>query len=292
MISESIIIRPPSEAGSFLLPVTIGCSNNTCTFCGTFTHFKFQVIEVAEIKKYIDAVAIRYSAGVRRVFLENGDALIAPQATLKEVLSYLAEKFPNLNRVGTYATPRSALEKSVEELKELKKLGLSIAYLGVETGDEELLKKVQKGAARAEIIEAGRKLKQAGITTSVTVVLGLGGTEYSERHAVKTGEILTEIDPDFAGALTLMLVPGTPLYQDNQEGKFTLISPFQSLVELKQIIENSNFTNCFFTSNHASNYLPVRVRLPRQKNEILSLINDILAKKDDTLLKPEYFRAL
>jgi radical SAM superfamily enzyme YgiQ (UPF0313 family) len=292
MISDTIVIRPPSEAESFLLPVTVGCSHNTCTFCGTYTDFKFGVLDVPEIKSYIDTVARRYGDGVRRVFLENGDALIAPQPVLKEVLVYLKEKFPSLGRVGTYATPKSALLKNVEELRELHELGLKIAYLGVETGDEGLLEKVRKGATRSEIVEAGRRLKQAGITTSVTVILGLGGVEGSERHAVATGRILTEIDPDFTGALTLMLVPGTPLHHDWQEGRFTLISPFQSLAELKLIIENSEFTNCFFTSNHASNYLPVRVRLPRQKAEILQLLSDILEKKDDSLFRPESIRAL
>jgi radical SAM superfamily enzyme YgiQ (UPF0313 family) len=289
---DTVVIRPPSEASSFLLPVTVGCSHNACAFCGTFYDFKFSVRRPEDIINDIDAVARHYGRGVHRVFLENGDALIAPQAVLVDVLTHLKEAFPYLERVGTYATPKAALLKTPQELKKLRELGLTIAYLGVETGNEELLKKINKGATRAQIIEAGRKLKQAGIATSVTVILGLAGPEGSEKHAVATGKILTEIDPDFAGALTLMLMEGTPLHKDWLAGRFKLISPFQSLVELKLIIENSSFTDCFFTANHASNYLPIKARLPQQKAEVLALINRVLESKDTSMLRPEYIRAL
>ena len=286
------IIRPPSEASSFLLPVTTGCSHNRCTFCGAYTEVPFRIRKLEDVRRDIDRVARNYSRSVRRVFLENGDALIAPQPILREVLKYLAGKFPYLERVGTYATPKAALKKSLDELTELNGLGLKLAYLGVETGDDELLKKVQKGVTSEQIVEAGRKLKQAGIITSVTVILGLGGVEGSARHALATAKILTDIDPDYVGALTIMLVPGTPLYKDWKAGKFTLISPFQALEELKLIIENSHFTNCFFTANHASNYLPIKVQLPGQKEAALSLIDDVLAKKDMSRLRPEFIRAL
>jgi len=292
MDERMVQVRPPSEANSFLLPVTLGCSNNTCTFCGTYTAIKFRIRNIEDIKRDIDEVARIYSRSVSHIFLENGDALIAPQRILVEVLKYLDRSFPYLERVGTYSTPRAALVKSIDELKELRELNLKIAYLGVETGDEELLKKVKKGATYDEIVEAGRRLKQAGIITSVTVILGLGGVEGSKRHALQTAKILSDIDPDFAGALTIMLTPGTPLHKDWQEGRFTLISPFQALEELKIMIENSDFTNCFFTANHASNYLPIKVRLPEQKEEAVKLISDVLARKDMSDLRPEYLRAL
>ena len=285
-------IRPPSEASSFLLPLTIGCSHNECTFCCTYIGVKFRIRPIEDIKQDIDKVAQNYSWSMRRVFLEEGDALIYPQRRLVEVLQYLNKKLPYLERVGTYATPQSALIKSVDELKELKGLGLKIAYMGVETGDEELLRKINKGITHAQIVEAGRKLMEAGITLSVTVILGLGGVDGSEAHAVKTAKILSDIDPDFAGTLTIMLVPGTPLHKDWEEGRFTLISPFQSLQELRLIIGNSNFTHCFFTANHASNYLPIKIWLPEQKAEVLKLIDEVLAKKDMSLLRPEFVRAL
>jgi len=292
MYQERMIIRPPSEASSFLLPVTIGCSHNKCTFCSTYPGVKFRIRHLEDIKHDIDTVAQNYSRSLRRVFLEEGDALIAPQRTLVAVLNHLNEKFPYLERIGTYATPQAAVIKSVDELKELNRLGLKIAYMGVETGDEELLKKINKGASYDQIVEAGRKLKQAGITLSVTVILGLGGPEGSQNHALKTAKILSDIDPDFAGTLTILLVPGTLLHKDWEEGRFSLISPFQSLEELKLIIQNSNFTNCFFTANHASNYLPIKVRLPEQKAEVIRLIDDVLAKRDMSRLRPEFTRAL
>ncbi len=292
MYDNRVIIRPPSEANSFLLPVTIGCSHNKCTFCGTYLGVKFTIRHLEDIKQDIDRVAQHYSWTVRRVFLENGDALICPQYILVGVLEHLNKKFPYLDRIGTYVTPQAALIKSIDELEELNRLGLKIAYLGVETGDEELLQKIRKGATYAQVVEAGRKLKRAGITTSITVILGLGGVEGSENHALQTAQILSDIDPDFVGALTLMLVSGTPLYKDWKEGRFSPISPFQSLAELKLIIQNSDFTNCFFTANHASNYLPVKVKLPEQKEEAIKLIDDVLAKKDMFQLRPEFIRAL
>ncbi|MGD9116302.1 MAG: radical SAM protein [Dehalococcoidia bacterium] len=292
MVEDMVRVRPPSEANSFLLPVTFGCSHNTCTFCGTYSDVKFRIRPFEDIQRDIDAVAKNYGWSLERIFLENGDALIAPQRLLVKVLKYLKEKFPNLKKVGTYASPQSGVIKSVEELKELHELGLTIAYLGVETGDEELLKKIDKGATYAQIVEAGRKIKQAGITLSVTVLLGLGGPEGSEKHALGTARILTDLDPDFAGALTLMLVPGTPLHKDWEEGRFKIITPFQSLAELKIIVENAKFTDCFFTANHASNYLPIKARLPKQKEAMLKLINEVLESKDMSRLRPEFTRAL
>jgi radical SAM superfamily enzyme YgiQ (UPF0313 family) len=292
MEDEQVLVRPPSEANSFLLPVTFGCSHNTCTFCGTYSKMRFRIRPLEDIKRDIDKVAKNYSWSLRRVFLENGDAIITPQRRLVEVLKYLNEKFPNLEKIGTYTTPQAALIKSVDELKELHELGLKIAYMGVESGDEGLLKKINKGATYDQIVEAGRKIKQAGITLSVTVILGLGGPEGSQNHALKTARILSDIDPDFAGALTILLVPGTPLHRDWEEGKFELITPFQSLAELKMIIENANFTDCFFTANHASNYLPIKARLPKQKAEVLKLINEVLESQDMSRLRPEFTRAL
>lgn len=287
-----MVIRPPSEASSLLLPVTIGCSNNTCTFCHTYNGVQFRVRDVADVKRDIDDVARNYGWSVRRIFLEEGDALIYPQRRLVEVLEYIREKFPRVERVGTYASPHSALIKSPEELKELRELGLKIAYLGVESGDEEVLKKVKKNATYDQIVEAGRKIKEAGITLSVTVILGLGGVEGTRQHALKTARILSDIDPDFAGALTLMLVPGMELYDDLQAGRFSLITPFQSLEELRMIIENSDFTDCFFTANHASNYLPIKVRLPAQKAEVLKMITDVINTNDMSRLRSEFTRAL
>ncbi len=287
-----VIIRPPSEADSLLLPVTLGCSHNGCTFCGTYHGIKFRIRSIDEIKADIDRIAQGYASSVNRVFLENGDALICRQGMLIEIMEHLKKRFPDVERVGTYASPQNLLNKSVDDLKSLKEHKLGILYLGVETGDEELLKKIEKGVTVSQMVEAGRKVKAAGITLSVTVILGLAGAQGGDRHALQTAKVLTEIDPEFCGALTLMLEPGSVLYERWRRGEFVPATPFQSLEELRQIIARSSFTNCFFTSNHASNYLPLRLRLPQQKAEGLELLDKVLAAKDERQLKPEYFRAL
>jgi radical SAM superfamily enzyme YgiQ (UPF0313 family) len=228
----------------------------------------------------------------KRIFFQDGDALVYPFAKLKEVLKYVNEKLPSVERVATYGTPQDILRKSGEQLKELKDLKLSIFYMGVESGDDRVLQHVGKGVKRQELIEAGKKAKEAGITLSVTVILGLGGVGGSEDHALETAKILTDIDPDYVGALTLTLVPGTPLYEQWEQGKFHPISPFRSLEELKIIIENSSFTGCFFSSMHASNYISVRGKLPHDKKKMLRELEAVLATKDSSLLKPEFLRGL
>ncbi len=292
MGSDAVVIRPPSEASSFLLPVMSGCSHNRCTFCGTYKGYTLAIRDLEDVKADIDDVAWNYGSSVRRIFLENGDALVCPQPFLVNVLNYIKDRFPQLERVSSYAAPKSVLKKTPDDLKELRNLGLTLAYMGVESGDDAVLRKINKGVTSGQIIEAGRKLKEAGITISVTVILGLAGVGGSESHAVGTAKVLTDIDPDFAGALTLMLVPGTPLYQDWEEGRFTPVSPFQALTELKLIIERSSFSKCFFTANHASNYLPIKVHLPEQNAAVIKLIDDVLASKDVSRLRPDYIRGL
>jgi len=303
------ILRPPSERNSYFLPLTSGCSNNTCAFC-SFYGSKLQIRDLADVKREIDMLAASVNGDIflpgmppiahqiarywdgRRVFLQDGDALVYPFPGLKEALFYLNERLPRIERIATYTTPHDVLRKTLPQLKELKEQKLSIFYMGVESGDDEVLKKIGKGATRQETIEAGKKVKQAGITLSVTVILGLGGVEGSEKHAMQTASILTEIDPDYGGALTVTLVPGTPLYEQYHNGEFQLISAFRSLEELKIIIENASFTNCFFSSMHASNYLSVRGTLPQDKEVMLRQIDTVLAKHDPDLLRPEFLRGL
>lgn len=287
---EGIVIRPPSEAESLILQVTLGCSHNKCTFCPTYKGRRFRIKDIEIIKAEIDE-ATPYGP-FRKVFLADGDALIIPQSKLLTILQHLNEKITGLRRVGIYGNAKSILRKSVEELQALRKQKLGIIYLGVETGDEELLRKVHKGASYEQMVEAGRRVKEAGITLSVTVLLGLGGIERSHQHALATAKILSEIDPDFASALTLMVVPGTPLYEELQAGHFKVPSPFQLIEELGIIIANANFSNCYFTSNHASNYLPIKARLPRDKEIIFNLIHKVITAKDPLLLRPEYLRGL
>jgi radical SAM superfamily enzyme YgiQ (UPF0313 family) len=303
------IIRPPSEHDSYYLPLTSGCSNNSCAFCN-FSFTTLGVRELEDIKQEIDAVSLFWNHHVRvpgqpdivymilrrwngkKLFLQDGDALVYPYPKLVEALQYLKEKLPGIERIASYATPLDIIRRSVDELKALKDLKLGILYMGVESGDDEVLQKVSKGATHAEMVEAGRKVKEAGILLSVTVILGLGGVKGSQKHAMESARILTEIDPDFAGALTLTLVPGTPLDAAYERGAFDLITPFASLQELKTIVENSTFTNCFFSSMHASNYFAVRGNMPADKAKVIKQLETILARKDPALLRPEFMRGL
>ncbi len=287
---EGLVIRPPSEADSLILQVTLGCSHNKCTFCPTYKGRRFRIKDEEIIKREIDEVA-PYGPW-RKVFLADGDALIMPQPKLIAILEYLQEKIKGLRRVGIYGNAKSILRKSLAELQQLKERKLGIIYLGVETGDPELLQKVRKGVSYEQMVEAGRRVKEAGITLSVTVLLGLGGVANSYRHALATAKILSEIDPDFASALTLIVIPGTPLYEEMKAGHFKLPSPFQLIEELGVIIAHANFTQCYFTANHASNYLPIKARLPRDKEAVLELIHKVISSRDSSILRPEYLRGL
>ncbi|MFA5399904.1 MAG: radical SAM protein [Dehalococcoidia bacterium] len=303
------IIRPPSEHASYYLPLTSGCSNNTCAFCA-FSFTNLGIRDLQDVKSEIDAMSLYMNSRMalpgqpdivyailrrwdgRRVFLQDGDALVYPYPKLVEALQYLNGKFPSLERIACYATPQDVLRRSVAELKALRELKLGILYMGVESGDDEVLSRIKKGATHTEMVEAAAKVREAGILLSVTVILGLGGVQGSRRHAMETARILTEMDPDYAGALTLTLIPGTPLYLEWEKGNFELITPFDSLMELRTIVEHAAFSDCFFSSMHASNYFAIRGSMPGDKGKMLAQLDAILAKKDPALLRPEYLRGL
>jgi radical SAM superfamily enzyme YgiQ (UPF0313 family) len=286
---EGNIIRPPSEAGSILLQVTVGCSRNKCTFCGTYTGERFRIKPDSIIMEDIEFAA-RYCGRQRRVFLCDGDALIIPQTRLLKILQAIQERLPWVTRVGVYANVKSLKMKTLEELKTLKTHGLGIAYMGLETGDDFTLKKINKGAAAKDMIAMGKKARAAGIKLSITVLLGIAGRDRSRIHAAETGRVLSAIDPEYVGALSLMLIPGTPLFDDYEAGEFPLIEPHEMLAELRMMIAGTNLSRGLFHANHASNYLPIRARLPRDKEAVLKLIDEALAGK--IALKPEYMRAL
>ena len=286
---EGNIIRPPSEANSILLQVTVGCSRNKCTFCGTYKGERFRIKPDSVIMQDI-AFAARYCTRQRRVFLCDGDALIIPQKRLLKVLEEIEKHLPWVTRVGLYANAKALDMKTADELKELKAHGVGIAYLGLETGDDVTLKKINKGATAAHMIEMGRKAKLAGFKLSITVLLGIAGPERSQIHARETGRVLSAIDPDYVGALSLMLIPETPLFEAYESGTFQLIEPQQMLAELRTMFASTNLTRGLFHANHASNYLPIRARLPKEKASTLQLIDAALEGK--VPLKPEYLRAL
>jgi radical SAM superfamily enzyme YgiQ (UPF0313 family) len=288
---EGMIFRPPSEADSLILQVTVGCSYNRCTFCGAYQEKSFRIRSVEEVEEDIDEVS-SYGSRIRKVFLADGDALVIPQKTLLRILNRLRAKLSGLERVGIYANAKDILRKDVEELKALKTLGLGIVYLGLESGDPEVLKRIKKNATVEQFIQAGRRVKEAGILLSVTVILGIGGVQGSRAHATETARVLSEMDPDFVGALSLMVVPGTPIEREIETGELDLPTPYGLIEELEMMIQQGQFTHCFFASNHASNYLPLRIRMPEEKEEALRRIREVLRRKDPSLLRPEYLRAL
>jgi len=286
---EGNIIRPPSEADSILLQITVGCSRNKCTFCGTYAGERFRIKPDSIIMEDI-AFAATYCRRQRRVFLCDGDALIIPQKRLINILSEIKKQIPWVTRVGLYANAKSLNLKTSDELKELKAHGIGIAYMGLETGDDVTLKNINKGASSEYMIAMGKKAREAGIKLSITVLLGIAGRERSIIHAEETGRVLSAIDPEYVGALSLMLIPGTPLYNDYKSGKFILIEPDEMLKELRAMINATNLTKGQFHANHASNYLPIKARLPKEKEATIKLIDMALAGK--VSLKPEWLRAL
>jgi radical SAM superfamily enzyme YgiQ (UPF0313 family) len=285
---EGDIIRPPSEASSLLLQVTVGCSHNKCSFCPAYKEKKFRIKSYDEILE--DILEASHWHSIDKVFLCDGDALIIPQERLIQILGLIRTHIKGVKRVGTYANAKSILRKAIDELVELRELGLGIVYLGIETGNDELLKMIRKGVTAAQMLQAGRRIKEAGIELSVTVMLGLGGSEQNAEHANDTARILTDIDPEYASALTLMLMPGTPLYSEYESGNFKLPDKFDLLRELASIIDKSDFSGCYFTSNHASNYLPIKARLPSEKEKTVTAIYKTIKENDVKSLRPEYMR--
>jgi len=286
---EGTCIRPPSEAYSILLQVTVGCSHNKCTFCGTYKDKRFRIKDDRTILGDI-LFASKYMTRQDRVFLMDGDALIIPQKRLMWILDRIKEHLPWVRRVGAYANAKSIRMKTLDQLKELKENGLGILYLGVETGDETLLKKIRKGTSAQNLIAMGRKVREAGIKLSVTVLLGIAGKERSLEHARATGDLLSQMDPNYVGALTVMLIPGTPLHDEYLNGTFELLSEQELLLELREMIAHTELSRGLFFSNHASNYLPIKARLPKGKQEALDQID--MALRGEIGLRPEWMRAL
>ena len=285
---EGDIYRPPGEWKSYLLQTTMGCSNNTCTFCGMYLDKKFHIRPMADILEDI-RMAKAYYGDVERVFLCDGDAIIMRTQELLTILEALYRTFPSLQRVTTYAGPRSTLAKTPEELRTLREAGLTRAYLGVETGCDALLKQVKKGVDAAQMLEAGVRLREAGMDLWVMVILGLAGTgARSRRHMLDTAAMMNEMKPRHLSALTLTLDPGTELYRDYRAGRFHPITPRESLLEARLLLENLTVDPLHFTCNHASNYLPLKGGLPEDRDRFLAMLDRALAGEQE--LRPEWSR--
>ena len=273
---EGNIFRPPGEWKSYLLQCTIGCSHNQCTFCGMYKDKRFRVRPLKDILDDID-MAKAYYGDVRRVFLCDGDAIIMKQEELLTILEKLYHTFPSLEKVTTYAGPRSTMTKTPGELRELHEAGLSRAYLGVETGSDEILKKTKKGVTSEEMLEAGVRLREAGIDLWDIILIGLAGSgEASEKHAIETAELINRMQPRHLSAMTYMVAEGTEMEEDVREGRFKVLTPDETLIEIRTLVEHLKTGPLHFTSNHASNYLPLKGTLPDDKERILSLIDSAL----------------
>ena len=288
---EGDIYRPPSEAKSLILQATIGCSHNRCTFCGMYKRKKFRVREFEELEKEIIAVS-QMMPRTRRIFLADGNALAIPFELLSRILQLLQDAFPKLERVSLYGNPQDLLEKSVEQLRELKNLKLGIIYLGIESGSAAVLKEIRKGVTPQQIAVGASRAKQAGVPLSITVINGLAGLEGTEEHAGETASLLNKIDPEYLGLLSLMTVPGTTTHRCFKEGLLTPLSPWELLKEIRMMVEGLSLTNCVFRANHASNYLPIKAVLSRDKEQLLAELDQVIAKKAPGSLKSEYLRGL
>jgi len=286
---EGIVYRPPSEAYSLIIQVTIGCSHNKCSFCSMYKEKKFRVRNDDEIFKDLKE-ARKYYSVVKRIFLADGDALILSTNSLKNILTKIKELYPECERVGVYGAPKDILNKSVQELRELKELGLGIIYLGVESGSDNILKSIKKGVTSQEMIEAGKKVKESGIKLSATLISGIGSKDGMLEHARESARVINNIDPDYVGLLTLMVEEGTEIYENVNTGEFSLLSPEEIMIETREFIKELNVSNCVFRSNHASNYMSLGGVLPEDKDTLLMQLKKAI--NGQCSFKDERFRGL
>lgn len=287
---EGMIYRPPSEAYSLIVQVTIGCSHNKCTFCNMFREKKFRVRNVQEVLEDLDN-ARRYYSRVGRIFLADGDALVLTNEKLMVILEHINKNFPECERVSIYGTPQDVLRKSHEELVELRENGIEIIYIGAESGSDKILKDICKGATRAELIEAVQKIEAAGIKASVTFISGMGGKENWEEHAIETGTMISEMQPSYVGLLTLMVERDVPLYQKIESGEFQLLTAEEVMAESLLMLKHINVDKkCVFRANHASNYVSLKGDLPDDKEDMMKLLRHAMENKN--MFKDDRFRML
>ena len=289
---EGAIFRPFSEADSYLLQCTIGCSHNRCTFCGMYKDKRYRERPLDDILTDIRMAKAQYG-DVEKVFLCDGDAIAMPTPQLLRILEALFAAFPSLRHVGSYVGPVSVLTKSPAELSELRQAGLAKAYLGVETGDDRLLREVRKGVSAAEMLQAGTRLVEAGMNLSSMVLLGLAGKgPRSLEHARATAEITNAMRPRYLAALTVTPVPGTVLYSQVERGSFELPDAFETLAEMRELIAGITIDGLKFVGVHASNYLPLNGTLQKDRAAMLSRIDTVIQTRDHNLLRPEHTRGL
>lgn len=285
------VYRPPSEADAYLLQATIGCSWNKCTYCDMYRDKpKFSLRNLDEVIEDMRMAASRSGTHIQKLFVMDGDALCMPMDRWRVILKLAYKLYPNLRRVSCYAMARNILEKTQEEMNELRHLGLKQLYIGPESGDDITLKRIAKGSTADQHIEAAKRAKEAGMKMSVIFLLGSGGIERSQEHAKASAELAGAMDPDFLSALTLTVIPNTPMARMEANGRFVMPDKRMLLEELYTFIEHSNPTGAIFRTNHASNYLPIAGTLPHDKDPMLDIIAGALEGKVG--LRPEWRRGL
>ncbi len=273
---EGTVYRPPSEAYSLLIQATIGCPHNRCTFCNMYKNTKFRIRKVEDIKEDLRMARQHYGEFINSIFFPDGNTIYMKTDQLVEILSYARELFPHLQRITTYGSARFVNLKSVEDLKRLREAGLARVHMGMESGDDLVLERIKKGTDSKGIIEAGLKLKEAGIEVSEYYLVGIGGKERSREHALNSAKVISAISPNFVRLRTLVPEPGTPLYEELREGKFELLSAHEALNEVRLFIENLECENTELLSDHVSNYGNINGVLPQDKQQMLDLIDKYL----------------
>jgi radical SAM superfamily enzyme YgiQ (UPF0313 family) len=271
------VFRPPSEAGSFLLQATVGCSWNHCTYCAMYRDKQYRVRPLSEILEDVAMAGRAFGDDVRKAFVLDGDALVMDLDLWEPILQALSATFPRLRRVSCYVTALNLLAKSQEELERLRSLGLKLLYIGPESGDDVTLKRIAKGTTSADHVEAAAKTRAAGLKQSAIFLLGAGGAERSVEHATASACLATAMDPEYLSALTLMLIPGTPICRLAERGQFELPGVDGLLRELRILVAEASPSDAIFRSNHASNYVPIGGRLPRDREVILQQIDAALS---------------
>ena len=289
MLYEGDVYRPPSEARSRIIQVTIGCSHNTCTFCHMYTDKQFRIRTREEILKDLDECRQAIGPYVRRVFFADGDALVVPTKLLLELLHYVRNNFPNVERVTSYGTAHDVLRKSEEELKALRAAGLEMIYIGAESGDNGILAHIRKGETAEEIVEAGQKLKRCGMKTSVTLISGLGGKKGIERHAESSARLINGMNPEYASILTLHLTPDSPMAQEIARGEMDLLGPEDIVTETEIFLKHIDSPGTVFRTNHASNYVALAGTFNK---DIPEMLRELEEAKKHHWYRPDWMRGL
>ncbi len=286
---EGMVWRPPSEASSLIVQVTVGCAHNRCTFCTMYKEKKFRIRGKEEILEDFREAAALYGNRIRRVFLADGDALVVKTETLLAILDFIKKEMPYVERVTSYGTPGDILRKSEEELKSLAAAGLRMVYMGAESGDAVTLENIHKGVTREELVEAGRKLKKCGILSSITLISGLGGRKRKKEHAIESARLISEINPDYVGFLTLMIDESTEIYCQIQSGELELLRPDEVAEEMRLFLSNVDSPGTVFRANHASNYISLKGDLNKDIPAMLAQLDRV---EETGSYRPEGYRGL